>query len=168
MKDDLIIIAIICIFMLYTLYPKKEGFFETSGYNKPLNNIDRTSKEPLTGTYKSISGITHDDVAEAVSSAEKYLSKTTGRCVYIIETNKIEKSMNEKESVLYKCRFMVMVKDSGFPYAFGVDIEVLDGEVIAASTQSVTSSSQDIVNEKEGNFEDIEKFYDSKIKDVFQ
>jgi len=167
MKDDLIIIAIICIFMLYTLYPKKEGFFETSGYNKPLNIIDHKSTKSLTGTYKSVSGITNDDIAEAVTAAEKYLSKTTGRCVYIIETNKIEKSVNEKDSVLYKCRFMVMVKDSGFPYAFGVDIEVLDGEVITARTQSFTSSSQAIVEEKEGNFEDIEKFYDSKIKDVF-
>jgi hypothetical protein len=168
MKDDLIIIAIICIFILYTLYPKKEGFFDTSGYNKPLNNIDQKSNRLLTGTYKIVSGITNDDVSEAVTATEKYLSKITGRCVYIIETNKIEKSMNERESVLYKCRFMVMVKDSGFPYAFGVDIEVLDGEVITALTQSFTSSSQAVVEEKEGNFEDIEKFYDSKIKDVFQ
>jgi hypothetical protein len=62
---------------------------------------------------------------------------------------------------------MALVKDVGFPYVFGVDIDVLDGKVIKAYTQSSDTSNQGVAEEKQGNFEDIEKYYDSKIKDVF-
>jgi hypothetical protein len=147
---------------------KKEGFFDMSGYNKPLLGINQKSDKALS-EYKPIGekGITNDDVAIAVTATQQYISDKTGKCVHIIETNKIDKLIGPRNSILYKCRFMMMVKDGGFPYAFGVDSEILDGEVISALTQSFDSSNQGVAEEKPGNFDDIEKYYDSKIKDVF-
>ena len=168
MKEDLVIFGLIALFLVYTLYVRKEGFFDMSGYSQHINGINEKSDKAL-GDYKPVAekGITHDDTAIAVSATQKYISTKTGKCVHIIETNKIDKLIGPRDSVLYKCRFMVMVKDSGFPYAFGIDSEVLDGKVISALTQSFDSSNQGVAEEKQGNFEDIEKYYDSKIKDVF-
>ena len=168
MKEDLIIIGLIALFILYTLSTKKEGFFDMSGYNTHIPAINRKSDKALS-EYKPISekGITNDDVAVAVEATQKYVSEKTGKCVHVIETNKIDKLTGPRDSVLYRCRFMMMVKDGGFPYAFGVDSEILDGEVISALTQSFDTSNQGVAEEKPGNFEDIEKYYDSKIKDVF-
>lgn len=168
MKEDLIIFGLIALFLVYTISNKKEGFFDISGYNKPLPGINQKSDKALS-EYKPVSekGITNDDVAAAVSASQQYISEKTGRCVHVIETNNIDKLRGPRDSILYKCRFMMMVKDGGFPYAFGVDTEVLDGKVISALTQSFDSSNQGVAEEKPGNFEDIEKYYDSKIKDVF-
>jgi hypothetical protein len=168
MKEDLIIFGLIALFIVYTLSTKKEGFFDMSGYNKPLPGINQKSDKALS-EYKPIGekGITNDDVAVAVSATQKYISEKIGKCVHVIETNKIDKLIGPRDSILYRCRFMMMVKDGGFPYAFGVDSEVLDGKVITALTQSFDSSNQGVAEEKPGNFEDIEKYYDSKIKDVF-
>ena len=168
MKEDLIIFGLIALFIVYTLSTNKEGFFDISGYNKPLPGINQKSDKVLS-EYKPIGekGITNDDVAVAVAATQEYIREKTGKCVHVIETNKIDKLRGPRESVLYRCRFMMMVKDGGFPYAFGVDSEVLDGKVISALTQSFDSSNQGVAEEKPGNFEDIEKYYDSKIKDVF-
>lgn len=168
MKEDLIIFGLIALFLVYTMSNKKEGFFDMSGYNKHIPGINQKSDKPLS-EYKSIGekGIVNDDIAVAITATQKYISDKTGKCVHVIETNKIDKLVGPRESVLYKCRFMVMVKDSGFPYAFGVDSEILDGKVISALTQSFDTSNQGVAEEKHGNFEDIEKYYDSKIKDVF-
>jgi len=168
MKDDTIIFGLIALFIFYTLSNQKEGFFDMSGYNKPLPAINQKSDKPL-NEYKPVSekGITNDDVTVAVSATQNYISEKSGKCVHVIETNKIDKLVGPRDSILYKCRFMMMVKDGGFPYAFGVDSEILDGKVISALTQSFDSSNQGVAEEKPGNFEDIEKYYDSKIKDVF-
>jgi hypothetical protein len=168
MKEDLIIFGLIALFIVYTLSNQKEGFFDMSGYNKPLPEINHKSDKALS-EYKSVGekGITNDDVAVAVSATQEYISEKSGKCVHVIETNKIDKLTGPQNSVLYKCRFMMMTKGGGFPYAFGVDSEVLDGKVITALTQSFDTSNQGVAEEKSGNFEDIEKYYDSKIKDVF-
>jgi len=168
MKDDTIIFGLIALFIVYTLSTQKEGFFDMSGYNKPLPAINQKYNKPLT-EYKPVSekGITNDDVEAAVTATQKYISEKSGKCVHVIETNKIDKLIGPRDSILYRCRFMMMVKDGGFPYAFGVDTEVLDGKVITALTQSFDTSNQGVADEKTGNFEDIEKYYDSKIKDVF-
>ena len=168
MKEDLIMFGLIALFLVYTLSNQKEGFFDMSGYNKPLPGINQKSEKSLSD-YKIISekGLVNDDVAIAIKATQEYISAKTGKCVHVIETNKIDKLVGPRDSILYKCRFMMMVKDGGFPYAFGVDSEVLDGKVISALTQSFDSSNQGVAEEKPGNFEDIEKYYDSKIKDVF-
>lgn len=167
MKEDLIIFGLIALFIVYTLSKQKEGFFDISGYNKPLPEINQKSDNNLS-EYKSVGekGITNDDVEVAVAATQKYISEKSGKCVHVIETNKIDKLIGPRDSVLYKCRFMMMVKE-GFPYAFGVDSEILDGKVIKALTQSFDTSNQGVAEQKKGNFEDIEKYYDSKIKDVF-
>jgi len=167
MKEDTIIFGLIALFIVYTLTKRKEGFFDMSGYNNHIQGLDeKTFDVPMTN-YKKITGVTNDDIDVVVTASHAYLKEKTGHCVHIIETNKIEKFTGPRDSVLYKSRFMCLVKDVGFPYAFGVDIDVLDGKVIKAYTQSYDTSNQGIAEEKQGNFEDIEKYYDSKIKDVF-
>jgi len=167
MKDDTIIFGLIALFIVYMLTKKKEGFFDMSGYNKPIQGLDEKTSDVPMSSYKMVSGVTNDDINTVVEATHKYLTEKTGHCVHIIETNKMEKYTGPRDSVLYKARFMGLVKDVGFPYAFGIDIEVLNGDVIRALTQSSDTSNQGIAEEKPGNFEDIEKYYDSKIKDVF-
>ena len=166
MKDSLIIFGVVALFIAYTLSTRKEGFFDLSGYNKPIKSINEKTKNILTNMYKPVIGITNDDVNIVVKETQKYISEQTGHCVNIIETNKIEKFTGPNKSVLYKARFMVLVRDVGFPYAFGIDIEILNGKVVKGVTQSYDTSNQGVAEEKKGNFEDIEKFYDSKIKEV--
>ena len=168
MKEDFIIFGLIALFIVYTMSNNKEGFFDMSGYTKHVPGLNERSENALS-EYKSVieKGINNDDIAVAIAATQEYLSEKTGKCIHIIETNKIDKLIGPRDSVLYKCRFMGMVKDGGYPYAFGMDIEVLDGKVITAVTQSIDSSNQGVAEEKQGNFEDIEKYYDSKIKDVF-
>jgi len=167
MKEDTIIFGIVALFIVYSLSKKKEGFFDMSGYNKPIHGLNEKKTDVPMSMYKMVTGVTNNDINTVVTSAHKYLQEKTGHCVHIIETNKMEKFTGPRNSILYKARFMCLVKDVGFPYAFGVDIDVLNGEVIKAFTQSLDTSNQGVAQEKQGNFEDIEKYYDSKIKDVF-
>ena len=167
MKEDTIIFGLIALFIVYTLTKQKEGFFDMSGYNKSIQGLNEKTFDVPMSSYKIMTGVTNDDIDVVVTAAHTYLKEKTGHCVHIIETNKIEKFTGPRDSVLYKARFMCLVKDVGFPYAFGVDIDVLDGKVIKAFTQSSDTSNQGVAEEKQGNFEDIEKYYDSKIKDVF-
>ncbi len=159
-------LVLLLIFVLLICQTKSEGFVEMfgfSGHSNPKeaptisvnnNGVDTTNFIPIEG------GMTHDDVNSAVTIVTNFITKSTDLCVYPIETSKIEKLINvETGSEFIKVRFMYMVTNTGFPFVFGVDAEILDGRVVVANTQEIyRNGKQDMSNENFLPFSEIENF----------
>ena len=139
-----IALLIVCIFCLQA--PKKEKFVEIfagSGYEKPKDtiDIDFNANVDESAFVLQDSGINNNEIRECVIPTINFIKKETGLCTVPIETNKVELFKSPDGVKLYKCRFMMMVKDVGFPFGFGISVDVMNGQIIFARTETVTSGA---------------------------
>jgi len=146
-KLVLFIIIVLGVWVFCKSSPVKEKFvevFASAGYQKPVNEVTIDYDIDFSDAEFNLqsSGITHDDIRSCVIPTIELIKKETGLCTTVLETNKIEfyKSIDGRR--LFKCRFMMMVKDVGFPFGFGISVEVLDGRVVMAKTQPITSGTE--------------------------
>ena len=137
--NTLVVVLLISI-VLFCMCSKKEKFVEifgSTGYKKPVDNVevnydinfDDSDFEPVDKS------ITHDDLNKCVIPTIELIRKETGICAVPVETNNITLLENSEGVKLFKCRFMMMVKNTGFPFGFGISVIVLDGKIVSASTQ---------------------------------
>lgn len=146
---------------------RSEGFVEMfgfSGYSAPKNAPElsiNNSNIDVSNFINVKGGLTHDDVNSAVTTLTSFIKKSTDLCIYPIETNKIEKFINpETASELVKVRFMYMVTNTGFPFVFGVDAEILDGKVVGANTQEIyKNGKEEMSSDNFLPFSEIENFH---------
>lgn len=160
-----LVLILVLVFLMFQT--KTENFVEQfgfSGYTPPREVPSLKSGKPVSDTTKFLpvaGGMTHDDINDAVSELTKYVNKESGLCVYPIETSKIQKSINpETGTVLVKARFMYMTQNTGFPFVFGVDAEILNGKVVVANTQELYRGGKtEMTSDNFLPFSEIENFH---------
>lgn len=135
----MIVAALIVAVILLLCFTKREKFVEMfgfSGYTKPTLDVGINYGSSVADTFVLQKGaITPDMIQKAVLPTQAFVKEKTGLCVRVIETNKFERYLNEKNQELFKCRFMMTTTSVGFPFGLGIQVEVLNGKVVSAQTQ---------------------------------
>ena len=118
--------------------------FAKAGYEKTKDNfqinIDSNFNE-MDFKLNDTASISHDELRACLVPTIELIKKETGLCVSPVETTKIKLYENGDNTKLYKCKFMFMVVNSGFPFGFGIEVDVIDGKIIKAQTQTQTTLS---------------------------
>ena len=134
------LLFLILIVVFLVMGTTNEGFVEMfgfSGYKKPIEVNLSHGIPDLTGWTLSSDQVTRDETDMVVGPSTEYFKQKTGLCAYAIETNNFQKYTKEKESPVYKARFMLSTTNTGFPYGIGCTFYVKDGKVIGAQTQQL-------------------------------
>ena len=145
-----ILLIILMVALAYLIFTNqqcgREKFVEVfakAGYEKTKDdfqiNVDSNFNEMDFKLNDNVS-ITHDELRMCLVPTIELIKKETGLCVSPVETTKIKLYENNDNKKLYKCKFMFMTVNTGFPFGFGIEVDVIDGKIIKAQTQSKLSS----------------------------
>jgi hypothetical protein len=153
----LIVVLLVLVYLISGTSEKFTEIFAFAGYKPPkaveISFVDgRVSTEGFQNVTKV--GVTNEDIQTALKATTAFVYEKTGLSARGIETNKFEK-FTKGEKVLYKCMFMFTVMSTGFPFAFSVQSDVLDGKVVSAQSQTMGSIDNEFVpysEETENNF----------------
>jgi len=153
-------LIVLLLVLVYLVSGKSEKFteiFAFAGYKptKPVE-ISFTDSGVSTDGFQNVTkaGMTSEDIQVALSATTAFVTEKTGLKVQGIETNKIEK-FTKGDKVLYKGMFMFTRVGPGFPFAFTVQSDVLDGKVVSAHSQTSRSFLTDFApysDDTENNF----------------
>lgn len=154
-------LIVLLLFLIVIVSGTSEKFteiFAFAGYKPPSKSVEisfvdgKVSTEGFQNVTKA--GVSNEDIQTALKATTAFVSAQTGLSVQGIETNKIEK-FTKGDKVLYKCMFMFTRVGPGFPFAFSVQSDVLDGKVVSAQSQTMGSIDNEFApysEETENNF----------------
>ena len=99
---------------------KQNNEFSSEGMEKVLPRVNNAFRGMLEGYFKD-------------------------ECIYPLETNSIKKFVKDGDqgepSVAYKCMFTFMTT-KGFVYGFGVQADIVDGQLLGVQTQQMSTNGE--------------------------
>jgi len=136
----MLLLLVILGLLALLMFTKKEKFVELfgfSGYTKPHLDfeIDYASGQVGEGWVLQTAAVTPDMISAAVVPTQDLVKRESGICGRVIETNRYQRFTNEKGQERVKARFMLTTTNVGFPFGFGIEIDMVDGKIVKAQTQ---------------------------------
>lgn len=141
------VVLFVLVALLFLMMTNKESFVEVmgfAGYKKP-SHIKADKKFDYEGYTEQVAAVTATELQNMINLVQGYFKD---ECVYPLETNSIKKyvkntsgSAAEPESVAYKCAFTFMTT-KGFVYGFGVQADVVDGQLLGVQTQQLGGNGE--------------------------
>ena len=138
------VVLVVLVALLFLMMTNKESFVEVmgfAGYKKPTH-IEADKKFDYEGYTEQVAAVTATELQTMINLVQGYFKDD---CVYPLETNSIKKfikSNGENESsVAYKCAFTFMTT-KGFVYGFGVQADIVDGQLLGIQTQQLGGNGE--------------------------
>lgn len=130
--------------LLFFMMSNRESFVEVmgfAGYNKP-ERIHADKRFDYTGYTEEVAVVTATELQHIINLVQGYFKE----CVYPLETNSVKKYIKSNtdgvdSSVAYKCAFTFMTT-KGFVYGFGVQADIVDGELRGIQTQQLSTNDE--------------------------
>tara|TARA_R110001592_G_scaffold249763_1_gene512271 strand:- start:20472 stop:20999 length:528 start_codon:yes stop_codon:yes gene_type:complete len=138
------VVLFVLVALLLLMMTSREPFVEVmgfAGYKKP-SRIEADNKFDYLGYTEQVAAVTATELQNMINLVQGYFKDD---CVYPLETNSIKKfvkSNGENEpSVAYKCAFTFMTT-KGFVYGFGVQADIVNGQLLGVRTQQLGGNSE--------------------------
>lgn len=154
----IIVALLIFVFILWCLR-SSEGYFGFSGYKDPVEvNINEKPFDSSEFVLQS-DKVTPDEVNSCMVPAVAYFKEQSGLCAMPIETNQFQKYAHPKTGeILYKFKVMFSITSDRFPYGVACHFDVVNGNVVSATTQQMGGDEPFIGHEDKTeytNFADV-------------
>jgi hypothetical protein len=139
------VVLFVLVALLLLMMTNKESFVEVmgfAGYKKP-SHIEADKKFDYEGYTEQVAAVTATELQTMINLVQGYFKD---ECVYPLETNIIKKFVKSNadgvdSSVAYKCAFTFMTT-KGFVYGFGVQADIVDGQLLGIQTQQLGGNGE--------------------------
>tara|TARA_R110002072_G_scaffold13429_4_gene56451 strand:+ start:2816 stop:3337 length:522 start_codon:yes stop_codon:yes gene_type:complete len=134
------VLLFVVVALLLLVMTNREPFVEVmgfAGYKKP-ERISADKKFDSTGYTEQLAAVTATEIRDIIQLVQGYFKE----CTYPIETNNVKKFVKTNgadSSVAYKCAFTFMTT-KGFVYGFGVQADIVDGQLLGVQTQQLSTN----------------------------